>query len=290
MDSAKYAILFIKHVIYTGKSERGYMSKIKALFVDIDGTLISEKQSRVTPAEEQAFVRLREQGIKVCIATGRHMQEICYGDLTGNIVFDGFVTLNGQYCLAVGPDGQSQVVYQNCIDQADIRRLVEYLKQTHTSCVFLEDRQMYVNLLDERLIAESKRIGVPIPEQQPLENALKGRIIQVIPFVEEEREAEILKLMPHCEQTRWSDLAIDIVPKGGSKAVGISRMLTWFSLEPKEIMAIGDGHNDMEMLQYAGIGVAMGNASEAVKACADYVTGDVNAGGLVMALRHFGLV
>lgn len=266
------------------------MSKIKAVFVDIDGTLIPEGQPRVSPAVEHAFARLHEQGIKVCIATGRHMQEVRFGDLTGDIVFDGFVTLNGQYCLAAGPDGQSQVVYQNCIDRGDIRQLVGYLEQTNTSCVFLEAQQMYANLIDERLIAENERIGVPIPEQQPLENALQGEIIQVIPFVEEAREAEVLKRMPHCEWTRWSDLAIDIIPKGGSKAVGIGRMLTWFSLKPQEIMAIGDGTNDMEMLQYAGIGVAMGNAGEAVKACADYVTGDVNAGGLVAALRHFGLV
>lgn len=63
-----------------------------------------ERQPRVSPAVEQAFARLHEQGIKVCIATGRHMQEVRFGDLTGDIVFDGFVTLNGQYCLAAGPD------------------------------------------------------------------------------------------------------------------------------------------------------------------------------------------
>jgi hydroxymethylpyrimidine pyrophosphatase-like HAD family hydrolase len=61
-------------------------------------------------------------------------------------------------------------------------------------------------------------------------------------------------------------------------------------LDRSQIMAFGDGENDMDMLEYAGIGVAMGNASDKVKAVADYVTDTVDNRGIEKALRHFGLI
>ena len=61
-------------------------------------------------------------------------------------------------------------------------------------------------------------------------------------------------------------------------------------LKREEIMAFGDGENDIDMLKFAGIGVAMGNASDEVKAAADYVTDSVDADGIAKALKHFGLI
>ena len=59
---------------------------------------------------------------------------------------------------------------------------------------------------------------------------------------------------------------------------------------PEEIIAFGDGDNDAQMLSFAGIGVAMGNGWDSAKAAADYVTEDIDADGVYLALKHFGLV
>ena len=67
-------------------------------------------------------------------------------------------------------------------------------------------------------------------------------------------------------------------------------MLKHFQISPSECMAVGDGENDVDMLKYAGIGVAMGNAQSSVKAAANYITDDIEKGGLCEALRHFGLL
>ena len=105
------------------------------------------------------------------------------------------------------------------------------------------------------------------------------------------RQKKLLdKLLDECAVTSWNDTGIDIIPKNGGKSAGIQKFLDEQGLDRSEIMAFGDGENDMEMLRFAGIGVAMGNASDPVKAAADYVTDTVDNDGIEKALRHFGLI
>ena len=70
----------------------------------------------------------------------------------------------------------------------------------------------------------------------------------------------------------------------------MAQMLARFGIDRSECMAFGDGPNDREMLQYAGVGVAMGNGAEALKAIADCITADVDEDGIAKALQHFGLI
>ncbi|MDL2254794.1 HAD hydrolase family protein, partial [Bacteroidales bacterium OttesenSCG-928-J16] len=96
--------------------------------------------------------------------------------------------------------------------------------------------------------------------------------------------------LPGCSTTRWSPLFTDIIPKGGSKWIGIEKVLEHFGIAPDETMAFGDGGNDVEMLRNAGIGVAMQNAEMGVQQAADYVTTSVDDDGIANALRHFRLI
>ena len=98
------------------------------------------------------------------------------------------------------------------------------------------------------------------------------------------------EILDECSITSWNPTGIDIVARGSGKAAGIAQFIEEQGLDRSEIMAFGDGENDIEMLKYAGIGVAMGNAGDAVKAAADYVTDSVDENGIENALKHFGLV
>ncbi len=83
---------------------------------------------------------------------------------------------------------------------------------------------------------------------------------------------------------------MDVIAKGGSKVRGIRQMLSHYHLTENEIMAFGDGENDMEMISCAGTGVAMGNAGEALKKNADYLTGPADQDGVWDVCCHFGLI
>ena len=121
-------------------------------------------------------------------------------------------------------------------------------------------------------------------------NVLDEKIYQVMCFIDEKKENELLAKMPHCTSARWHSLFTDISPLGGTKVKGIEVFRKHFGIELEETMSVGDGGNDLEMLTHTGISVAMGNAPEEVKAIADYVTDDVDHEGLIKAFRHFTLV
>ena len=89
---------------------------------------------------------------------------------------------------------------------------------------------------------------------------------------------------------RWHPEFIDVIAAGGGKDKGVDAILDRFGITPEECMAFGDGENDLSMLRHVGIGVAMGSASDRVKAQADYVTGSVDEDGILSALHHFGLL
>ena len=82
---------------------------------------------------------------------------------------------------------------------------------------------------------------------------------------------------------------IEVLPLGASKGRGVQMLLDDLGILPEEMMAIGDGENDLEMLQMAGIGIAMGNGRTAVKAIADYIVSDNNHSGVAEAIEKFAL-
>ena len=109
-------------------------------------------------------------------------------------------------------------------------------------------------------------------------------------FFDEKQEQEVRPFLPNCEIGRWHPAFVDVSALGCNKQLGIDLMCRHFGIDVTDTMAIGDGGNDIPMLRHAGIGVAMGNANETVKAEADYVTDTVDQDGIAKALQHFGLV
>ena len=100
----------------------------------------------------------------------------------------------------------------------------------------------------------------------------------------------IYELKDLAEITWWHIGAVDIVPKGISKANGIDEVCKRYSILQSETMGIGDGENDIGMLQHCAIGIAMGNAIDELKAQADYVTTSVDDDGILHALKHFHVI
>ena len=96
--------------------------------------------------------------------------------------------------------------------------------------------------------------------------------------------------MPHCKLTWWTEYGTDIIAQSGGKVMGMKQMLRFHGIRSEEIIAFGDGENDADMMEFAGIGVAMGNGEDLVKRRADYVTDDVDAGGILHALKHYGIL
>ncbi len=260
----------------------------KAIFFDIDGTLVSFETHGIPASTVEAIAAARAHGVKVFIATGR--PEILINNLDAlqsRGLIDGYVTMNGGYCF-VG----NEVIYKSAIPANEARVLLDYCTARLIPCVVVGERDICVCHSDDRVrsIFYEYLHAAPIPEVSP-DEALRNRAaFQMTPFITENQEAELHPHIPHCEVGRWHPAFADVTALGNTKQLGIDQICRHFGIDVADTMAIGDGGNDIPMLRHAGIGIAMGNANDTVKAAADYVTDPVDRDGIAKALQHFGLV
>lgn len=259
--------------------------RIRAAFFDVDGTLITVGEHRMPPSAAPALQALQRSGVQVFLCTGRHALEIEEENMLPGITVDGAVYMNGQLC-----ELQGQIVRETPIPAGDLSALKQFLQKKNCSCIFLEKDRMYANCVDSRMEIEQAKIGTAVPAVRDISDLETRRIYQVIPFVNEEEEEELLRQMPHCRTKRWGDAVVDLMSRTGGKENGIRALCAAIGITTEETIAFGDAENDLEMLQLAGIGVAMGNALPQVRACADMVTDTVENDGIAHALRRLKLI
>jgi hypothetical protein len=254
---------------------------VKAVFFDIDGTLLSFKTHQVAPSTENAIAELQSKGIKVILSTGRSINSI---DHVKYLNFDGFITFNGGYCVA--KDGE--VLFKQCIDAKDIEGILNYANQNSLSFSLMSENEITIHDVTPEIAGMYAHLNLPVPPLVDVEKVDVASVLQTNIFMGPEQEAAFMAaVMPNSVASRWTPLFADVNPKGQSKKVGIDIFCQHFGIAIHETMAFGDGGNDIEMLKHVQVGVAMGNANPEVKAIADYVTDDVDSDGIWNALKHF---
>lgn len=255
---------------------------IKAAFFDIDGTLLSFRNHQVRQSARDAIAKLQQRGILCVVATGRHMIQMSKLPVA-DIPFDGFVMLNGQLIL----DKAQNVLFGVPIEGKARDFLIQRFKDRTYPAIIIEERDMYLNFVTDHVEDVHRVISVAKPEQSDYKG---GKIYQVCAYLRPEETHLVDPIREDCVMTGWYYGGLDIIAGGGGKMQGIRWYLEHTGIRPEEIIAFGDAENDLDMIRFAGIGVAMGNASEDVKAVADYVTADIDDDGIEKALRHFNLI
>lgn len=259
---------------------------IKAIFFDIDGTLVSFATHAIPRSTLDALEAVRKKGVKVFIATGR--PELLMKKAVGHLTFDGYITLNGSYCFTAAHED----IYKCPIPQDDIERLIDYNHHhPETPFVFVHDDTWFITGVNEAVTEVAELIQIGIPPITPIEEARGKDILQIMGYFLRDEDIEVFgRVLTHCTPMRWYPLFVDIICDGNSKSRGIDRVIEHYGIRLDETMAFGDGGNDIPMLRHAGIGVAMGNAAPEVQAAADYVTTSVDDDGIATALKHFGIL
>ncbi|HLS94461.1 MAG TPA: Cof-type HAD-IIB family hydrolase [Sphingobacterium sp.] len=258
--------------------------KIKAVFFDIDGTLLSFKTHQVPASTEESIKKLQQQGVKVIVSTGRSINSI---DHIKYLNFDGFITFNGGYCVTK----EGEVLFRQAIDARDIKAVLEYARTRPLSFSFMSEREITIHDVTPEIAGMYAHLNLPVPPLVDIEKVDPSAILQTNIFLGPDDEKAFMEtVMPNSVASRWTPLFADVNPKGQSKQVGIDIFCKHFGIDISQTMAFGDGGNDITMLKHVAIGVAMGNANPEVKEIADYVTGDVDADGIFQALRYFQVI
>ena len=258
---------------------------IKAAFFDIDGTLVSFKTHQIPASTIKAIEQAKEQSVKIFISTGRPVAIINNIAAIRHLI-DGYITFNGARSFI----GEEDITLMP-IPETEVRAMIEDAsRRDYAVLVCGRDVVALHNhkpIFDEIFV---QALGVNnIDINKPVEPLLSQPVLQLTPFFSEEDEKAISSSMPHCVSARWHPSFTDITVQGADKGNALKQMSKHLGIGLEECIA-GDGGNDMTILQTAGIGVAMGNAYEGVKAVADYVTTSVDEDGIRNALIHFGII
>lgn len=254
----------------------------KILFFDVDGTLYNSE--KILPASaKEALLEARRKGYEIAIATGR--APFMIQSLLEELDINTYVTFNGQYVVYRG-----EVVYTNGVDRDELAKIIAFGEARNEPVVFLDDKRMIASVGEHNMVSESlETLKYPYPE---LDSSyyMQNDVYQTLIFMEEKDEHLYEEAFPNVQFVRWHPYSCDILPKGGSKAAGIEKVLAKMGLTLEDAFAFGDGINDIEMLEAVGTGVAMGNGHERVKAVASYITDHVDADGLAKAMRYLKII
>jgi Cof subfamily protein (haloacid dehalogenase superfamily) len=257
--------------------------RIKAVFFDIDGTLVSFKSHTVPESARRAIARLREQGVKVFIATGRLMKHVA---IVNDIEVDGYITVNGGYCIT----SAGEVIFESAFPRATVERVIDLSEQYGFDLNVMTHQDMYVSSMGERVKKIASMINIMPTVADVRAIAATQPVVQMCPYISRELEQEIMPLLPDCVGSRWIETFMDLNVRGVDKSLGIQQVMNYYGLTMAEAMAFGDGGNDLPMVRDAAVGVAMGNACDELKSVADYITSSVDEDGVSRALEHFGLI
>lgn len=254
---------------------------IKAAFFDIDGTLVSFNTHEVPSSTWQALDRLREQGIKVIISSGRPAYQLqpflCEG-------FDAYVTISGSLCY----DGDG-VYLSTPLDKEDVKTIVGRVGSGEYEALALLRDSAVLSGRNRRVSETEEKSNLVYPLGD-FSSIVDEDVYQMCAFVGQVDDDKVLAGTSRVKTTRWTDLFCDVIPKTGGKRAGVLATCERYGIDPADTIAFGDGENDLSMFDAVGTSIAMGNAWDAVKDRADYLTDDVDHDGIYNACKHFGLL
>ena len=275
---------------------RGFkMSEYKMIVLDLDGTL-TNRNKEITPKTKETLMKAQEQGKIVVLASGRPTygvmplaEELHLEDYGGYILsFNGGIIMN---CKT------KEVVFSRQIPAESNGKIIDLAQEHNVSILTYEKRTLLTNRPEDQYVQLESRI-----------NTLK-----IIPMTIEELKAHVTFSVPKFLMTddgdylamvepkvkaalgknfsvyRSDPFFLEILPKGIDKAQSLERLLAVIGVKREEMIACGDGYNDLTMVQYAGLGVAMGNGVLPVRKAADYITLTNEEDGVAHVVEKFML-
>ncbi|MBF0806736.1 MULTISPECIES: Cof-type HAD-IIB family hydrolase [unclassified Streptococcus] len=277
---------------------------IKAVFFDIDGTLVNDSR-QVLKSTKKAIASLKKQGILVGLATGRG--PFFVQEFMEELNLDFAVTYNGQYIFS--PDG---LLYAQTLSKKEVADVLVYAQENGKEIALgredgvLGSRIMSFGMSSltqglhrfvprklSGLVSQSfnKIVSRFVPQDyKELEAIAREPIYQILILATSKEGREIAEHFPHLKFTRSSPYASDIISPGMSKLEGIRLLGKEFDFDLDQVMAFGDSDNDFEMLSGVGLSIAMGNGSSRIKKVAQHTTSSNTEDGIHEALSYFGFL
>jgi Cof subfamily protein (haloacid dehalogenase superfamily) len=275
----------------------------KAVFLDVDGTFVNDR-GLVPPSARDAVIRARANGHQVFLCTGRSTAELW--DEIMEIGFDGVIAAAGGYV-----EYEGDVLLHRSVPVEHVRRAVEFFDR-HGVQYYLEANSglygsrhsrrrlrelIFGGVTDEDILAELEKglsgfIDSLVIDADPVRTDINkiSFLGSDLPFETIRAEFEETFVVHHATVPAFGANSGEMSIPGIHKATAIELLITHAGIPRAETIAYGDGLNDLEMLQFVEIGVAMGNAHPSLLEVADLVTADADGDGIYLSLLGLGLI
>lgn len=188
---------------------------IKAVFFDIDGTLVPWKSGRIPASVFESVAALRRKGILCFVATGRSPFEISAGHLIDGLDFDGYLLNNGE----LGVDADGTVFYRCPVDPDDLARLLDWVEARGLSCWMVSEKQCAINRLTPAAAQALEDIRTQPPKLGDLRALCREPVYKFSLFLPPDELP--MELLPHCAKTQWHAFGHDLFSAAGGKAAGL---------------------------------------------------------------------
>ena len=277
------------------------MKDIKLVALDLDGTLF-DNSSRISKRNLTAIRSITDKGIHVVISTGRPFEGIPFDQIKGTGI-NYAITANGSgiYEISTG-----KCLYENAMDEELVTPILNFLLTrdihmdafiggkgyTPVQCVETAQKLTVPSSIKNYIITTRTRLDNIL--QFIHENQLKVQkmTLNFYPaangtLIDRETVRKFLVSNPSITTVCGGYNNLEFTRADANKGVGLRKLAEILGVNPDATMAIGDTENDLAIIEAAGIGVAMGNATDAVKARADYVTTTNTKDGVAAAIEHF---
>ena len=257
--------------------------KIKVVFFDIDDTLRVKNTGYMPASIQQVFKSLKEKGILVGIASGRGIFGVV--PEIRELEPDFFVTLNGAYV----EDKKGQVISQNPISKDLVEKYIAWTKEVGIEYGLVGSHSAALStrssMINQAIDVVYQNLPVD-PDFYQTEN-----IYQMWTFEDQGDSLQLPKdLSVNLRLVRWHPNSSDVVSIAGSKATGVQKVIEKLGLKPENLLVFGDELNDLELFDYAGLSIAMGQSHPKIIEKADYITKTVEEDGIFDALEKLGMV
>ncbi len=262
----------------------------KLVVLDIDGTLLNSNKE-ITKKTSEYIKKASEMGVRFIIASGRTpygilpiAKEIELEKIGGYIL-----AYNGGACLNCE---NMDLLYENFIDKSEMESIYNFANENNIPILTYNKDVMYTaNETTKYLELEANINNLKIYKAENFVEEVDFDFPKVILTDDGDKLAKYVekaeKTFNNLEVFRSEPFFLEICPKGIHKATGIAKIIEILGVKREEVIAIGDGFNDVTMIEYAGLGVAMDNAHDDVKAIADYVTLSNDEDGVCKVIEEF---
>ena len=249
---------------------------------DLDMTLLDHENYQITPSAMEAVERLRKHH-RIVLATGRDMDNYYSSQFRDQIHPDGIIHMNGTKVTA-----GDKLIFNHRMAPELVKELLEFAQENGLSLgVTVGDTDYYTN--PEGVRENDRKRWGEMNRQFADPWLLLKMPVRPLAYIGGEEGVRLLEgRFPQVKFPMFAGkLGADVVEQEASKAEGLKRLCRYWGIELSHTAAFGDSMNDLEIVQTAGIGIAMGNGIEELKAAADYVTDHIRQDGVVKACQRF---